>query len=96
METNNNESNFFNYDVHEFMEIDPGEMVNSYEYYVDGIALTIVSTIGVIGSLMSIVVLLKARIRDFFSSFLTALSVFDCLFLVLAIPYIGLPAISIW
>ena len=72
------------------------DYVDPYVYYFDGVALTAVSTLGLIGTLMSIVVLLKPRIRDFFSNFLTALSVFDCIFLTSAIFYVGLPAMSSW
>ena len=65
-----------------------------YIYYIDGIALVIVAIFGIIGTIMSMIVLLKPRIRDFFSSFLIALSMFDCSFLIMAIFYIGLPAMS--
>ena len=69
---------------------------DSYIYYVDGILLLCVSIFGIIGTTMSLFVLVKPRIRDFFSNFLTALSIFDCLFLILAVLYIGLPAVSYW
>ena len=39
----------------------------SYVFYVDGILLLLVALFGIGGTLMSIVVLLKPRIRDFFS-----------------------------
>ena len=65
-----------------------------YIYYIDGIFLLNVALFGIIGTIMSMIVLLKPRIRDFFSYFLIALSVFDCSFLILAIIYIGLPAVS--
>ena len=65
-----------------------------YIYYIDGITVLIVSIFGIIGTIMSMVVLLKPRIRDFFSNFLIALSIFDCSFLIMAIPFIALPAIS--
>ena len=88
-----------------------------YKYYIDGIALLIVAIFGTIGTIMSLIVLLKPRIitrrerpptlsRTFsnvcqekekhFSNFLTALCIFDCSFLLLSIPYIGLPAIFCW
>ena len=70
--------------------------LDGYIYYVDGIALLCVSVFGIVGSITSTIVLLQPRIRDFFSNFLTALSLFDCSFLLLAIPYIGLPAVSYW
>ena len=72
------------------------EFSSSYVFYVDGILLLLVAFLGIVGTLMSIVVLLKPRIRDFFSGFLTALSVCDALFLILAIPLVALPALSVW
>ena len=89
----------------------------NYKYYIDGIALLIVAIFGTIGTIMSLIVLLKPRnitrrgrppalSRTFsnvcqekeknFSNFLTALCIFDCSFLLLSIPYIGLPAIFCW
>jgi len=65
-----------------------------YIYYIDGITLLIVAVFGIIGTIMSMIVLLKPRICDFFSYFLIALSMFDCSFLIMAIMYIGLPAVS--
>ena len=62
----------------------------------DGIALTIVSLFGVIGTILSMIVLLKPGIHDLFSSFLTALSMFDTIFLILAIFYLGLPELFDW
>ena len=91
---------FYNFDDHNFsfifdedLEEDQGEI---YVFYIDGILLLMVALLGIVGTLMSIVVLLKPRIRDFFSGFLTALSICDALFLILAIPFIGLPALSTW
>ena len=67
-----------------------------YKYYIDGIALLIVAIFGIVGTLMSLFVLLKYRIRDLFSNFLTALCLFDCSFLILAILYLALPSLSCW
>ena len=96
---------------------EPRPCESDYKYYIDGVALLIVAIFGTIGTIMSLVVLLKPRIitrrerpptlsRTFsnvfqekekhFSNFLTALCIFDCSFLLLAIPYIGLPAIFCW
>ena len=95
-------------------ELQPAE---NYKYYIDGIALLIVAIFGTIGTIMSLVILLKPRIitrrerppnlsrtvsnvcqdkEKHFSNFLTALCIFDCSFLLLSIPYIGLPAIFCW
>ena len=67
-----------------------------YKYYIDGIALLIVAIFGIAGTLMSLFVLLKYRIRDLFSHCLTALCIFDCSFLIMAILYIALPSLSCW
>ena len=95
----------------------PCEEDKNYKYYIDGVALLIVAIFGTIGTIMSLVVLLKPRIitrrerppnlsrtvsnvcqekEKHFSNFLTALCIFDCVFLLLSIPYIGLPAIFCW
>ena len=96
---------------------EPRPCESDYKYYIDGIALLIVAIFGTIGTIMSLVILLKPRIitrrerppnlsrtvsnvcqekEKHFSNFLTALCIFDCSFLLLAIPYIGLPAVSCW
>ena len=67
-----------------------------YKYYIDGIALLIVAIFGIAGTLMSLFVLLKYQIRDLFSNCLTALCIFDCSFLTMAILYIALPSLSCW
>jgi len=72
---------------------DPGF---DYIYYIDGITLMIVAIFGIIGTIMSMIVLLKPQIRNLFSQFLTALCMFDCIFLIMAILYIALPAVSCW
>ena len=66
-----------------------------YKFFIDGISLVIVSVFGIIGIIMSLIVLLKPKMREEkISRFLTALCVFDCIFLFLAIFYIGFPNIS--
>ena len=72
---------------------DPGF---DYIYYIDGITLMVVAIFGIIGTIMSMIVLLKPQIRNLFSQFLTALCMFDCIFLIMAILYIALPAVSCW
>ena len=67
-----------------------------YKYYIDGIALLIVAIFGITGTITSLLVLLKYRIRDLFSNCLTALCIFDCSFLIMAILYIALPSLSCW
>ena len=74
--------------------------VDNFAFIVDGIILTLVSVFGVIGTIMSIIVLIKPRLRgtsrDFFSKFLTALAIYDTLFLSMAIMMFGMPALSFW
>ena len=73
-----------------------GEMDHSYLFYIDGIALTCVAIFGVIGTILAMIVLLKSGIHDLFSSFLTALSICDTIFLLLAVFYLALPELSDW
>lgn len=64
------------------------------EYYIDGVALTTISVFGIIGTLLSLRVLLK--LRNSFSSLLSGLAFSDTLFLFFAILIIGLPKTSEW
>ena len=72
------------------------DMGFDYIYYIDGIILMIVAIFGIIGTLMSVVVLFQPQLRNPFTNFLTALCIFDCSFLMMAILNIALPAISCW
>ena len=93
-------------DIHNFnpeisMEYEYNETpVSNFLFITDGIILTIISCFGIVGTLMSIVVLVKPRLRgnsrDLFSKFLTALALYDTLFLILAILLFGLPNLSFW
>ena len=65
-------------------------------FALEGITLTIISSLGLVGTVMSIVVLLKPRIRDCFSNFLTGLAVCDATFLFFAILIFGLPVLWDW
>ena len=86
----------FLYNPNYTIEMEFSDSKKKYLFYVDGIALTIVSLFGVIGTILSMIVLLKPGIHDLFSSFLTALSMFDTIFLILAIFYLGLPELFGW
>ena len=74
--------------------------VSNFIFIVDGIILTLVSCFGIVGTSMSIIILVKTRLRgisrDHFSTFLTALAIYDSLFLIVAILLFGLPSLSIW
>ena len=74
--------------------------IDSFVFWVDGVILSVVSIFGVIGTFMAIVVLIKPRVsgnsRDLFSKFLTALAVYDSIFMFLALFMIGMPNLSTW
>ena len=74
--------------------------VSNFIFIVDGLILTSVSCFGIVGTFMSIIVLVKPRLRgnsrDLFSTFLTALAIYDSLFLIVAILLFGLPSLSLW
>ena len=70
--------------------------VMSIEYYVDGLALTSVSTLGILGTLLSIRVLLQPDLRNSFSTLLLGLAVADSNFLFYAVLVVGLPNCWEW
>ena len=65
-------------------------------FLIDGVALTTVSVLGLVGTLMSIYVLIQPRLRDYFSTLLTALAICDSVFLFFAILIFGLPSLWMW
>ena len=67
-----------------------------FEFVVDGIVLTTVSLFGLIGTVMSIRVLLKPSLRNSFSTLLVGLAVCDANFLAFAVLIIGLPKAWFW
>ena len=75
-------------------------IIKDYKYFIDGITLLIVAIFGIVGTIMSMIVLRKPKILGLlpklFSKFLTSLCIFDCIFLIMVIPYIALPALSCW
>ncbi|XP_059095091.1 uncharacterized protein LOC131889889 [Tigriopus californicus] len=69
---------------------------NLFIFVVEGVVLTLVSSFGVMGTLMSIYVLVQPRLRDSFSTFLTGLAICDSIFLTFAILMFGLPSLWTW
>jgi len=65
-------------------------------FWVDGVFLTAISALGLVGTLMSIAVLARRRTRDCFSTLLTGLAVCDSFFLFFAILMFGLPMLWAW
>lgn len=65
-------------------------------FYAEGVILTSVATFGLVGTLMSIYVLVQPKLRNCFSTFLTGLAVCDSAFLFFAILMFGLPSLSTW
>ncbi len=72
------------------------EGLDIFKFLVEGVILTVVSCLGLLGTLMSIYVLLKPRVRDCFSTFLTGLAICDSIFLFFAILMFGLPMLWTW
>lgn len=70
--------------------------IDSFVFIVEGVVLTTISTLGIVGTIMSIYVLLQPKVRDCFSVFLTGLAVCDCIFLLFAILMFGLPMLWTW
>ena len=75
----------------------PPVNVNWSEFIIDGVVLTSVSLFGVIGTLMSIRVLITPQLRNnAFSALLVYLAVCDTNFLFFAVLTIGLPELWPW
>ena len=67
------------------------------KFLVDGVVLTIVSLFGIIGTLMSIRVLITPQLKsNAFSALLVYLAICDTNFLFFAVLTIGLKEISSW
>lgn len=67
-----------------------------FEYVVDGLVLTSVSFFGLVGTLLAIRVLVKARLNNSFSTLLVGLAACDSVFLACAVLIIGLPKACTW
>ncbi|XP_040568874.1 FMRFamide receptor [Lepeophtheirus salmonis] len=65
-----------------------------FTFIVEGILLTSVSIIGVIGNLLSIVLLLRQKMKKNFTNGLIILVIYDLLYLTMAIVIFGMPTIS--
>ncbi|TRY73600.1 hypothetical protein TCAL_08729 [Tigriopus californicus] len=66
-------------------------------FVVEGVILTIVSSVGLVGNFMSIFVLIQVKnVQKAFSNLLLGLACFDTLFLWVAILAFGLPNLSNW
>ena len=65
-----------------------------FEYITEGVLLTSVSVLGLIGNILAMYVLLRPTLRGTFSNILTGLATFDALFLA-TLPFtFGLPILS--
>ena len=79
-DTSNNETNY--------------DRDETFEYVTEGVLLTSISVLGVIGNNLAIYVLLRPPFRGIFSHILTSLATFDALFLI-TLPFtFGLPILS--
>ena len=74
---------------------DPSED-RTFIFLVEGVALTAVSALGVVGTAMSVGVLVKRSVRETFSALLTGLAVCDTLFLLTSLVMFGLPKLWMW
>ena len=70
--------------------------MSTTEFYIDGLALISVSIFGIIGTLLSIRVLLKPELRNSFSTFLLGLAIADTNFLLFVVLVVGLPNFWHW
>ena len=86
-----NDTHFHYYDEEDDNSAVRDEM---FEYVTEGILLTSISILGLIGNIMAMYVLLRPSLRGIFSNILTGLASFDALFLA-TLPFtFGLPILS--
>ena len=68
--------------------------VNMFEYITEGVLLTSISVLGVLGNILAMYVLHQPSLKGTFSNALTGLASFDALFLA-TLPFtFGLPILS--
>ena len=91
-------------DLRDKLNVDP-EPAGTYlsievdwtKFLVDGVVLTIVSLFGIIGTLMSIRVLITPQLKNnAFSALLVYLAICDTNFLFFAVLTLGLKEVSLW
>ena len=95
----NEESNYTLYDENDTYynyNDENGDSVRDemFEYVTEGVLLTSISVLGLIGNILAMYVLLRPSLRGIFSNILTGLASFDALFLA-TLPFtFGLPILS--
>ena len=83
--------------IKNYTKINTPARVSSSEFWIDGVVLTTVSLFGIIGTLMSIRVLITPQLKNnAFSALLVYLAICDANFLLFAVLTIGLPDLSLW
>ena len=90
------------YENHTYEDTDYYDSMNNsyevrdemFEYVTEGVLLTSISVLGLIGNILAMYVLLRPTLRGTFSNILTGLASFDALFLA-TLPFtFGLPILS--
>ena len=83
--------------IKNFTIAEPQTRVSSTEFWIDGVVLTTIALFGIIGTLMSIRVLITPQLKNnAFSGLLVYLAICDANFLLFAVLTIGLPDLSLW
>merc|ERR1712223_1980658 len=65
-----------------------------FTFIIEGVLLSIVSALGVVGNVVAIFILSKPVMKGSFSSLLIGLSIFDMLYLIIGLSIFGLPELS--
>lgn len=58
------------------------EDVGDYQYWFDGVLVSVIAVVGFVGNLLAIIVLSRPKLRDVFHQLLLALACFDILYIV--------------
>ena len=67
-----------------------------FTFIVEGVLLLIISLIGCVGNVFSVLGLARNKKTRSFTKLLIALAIFDLLYLVMGIAIFGMPALSEW
>lgn len=90
-----NESSPDNYTGYYYNDDVTQQELIDFQYYVQGVCGNTIAILGLIGNILSIVVLSQPRMKSATSCYLIALSVYDCFVLLALMLFFALPIVYI-
>ena len=67
-----------------------------FDFWVEGVLLTMVSVFGVVANFIAVIVLCRPKMKSGFHNLLVALAIMDMLYLFMSQLIFGMPKISSW